>query len=81
MDKNKAIDLNHLSVLEVNGDFTRKIGGSEKVKIGADPKKSGNLEEDILNFTNKINKFLEEKIIEKPEEWFWLHNRWDIRFN
>ena len=43
--------------------------------------KSGNLEEDILNFTNKINKFLEEKIIEKPEEWFWLHNRWDKRFN
>ena len=42
---------------------------------------SGSLEEDILNFTNKINKFLEEKIIEKPEEWFWLHNRWDKRFN
>ncbi|MEC7380927.1 MAG: hypothetical protein VX575_01240 [Pseudomonadota bacterium] len=42
---------------------------------------SGNLEEDILNFTNKINQFLEEKIIEKPEEWFWLHNRWDKRFN
>ena len=42
---------------------------------------TGNLKEDELNFTNKINQFLELKIREKPEDWFWLHNRWDKRFN
>jgi len=44
-------------------------------------KETGNLKEDELNFTNKINQFLELKIREKPEDWFWLHNRWDKRFN
>ena len=43
--------------------------------------KTGNIDTDILNFTNKINLFLEKIIIDKPEEWFWLHNRWDKRFN
>jgi len=43
--------------------------------------KTGNIETDILNFTNKINLFLEKIISDKPEEWFWLHNRWDKRFN
>ena len=43
--------------------------------------KTGNIDTDILNFTNKINLFLENIISDKPEEWFWLHNRWDKRFN
>ena len=43
--------------------------------------KTGNIDTDILNFTNKINLFLEKIISDKPEEWFWLHNRWDKRFN
>jgi len=43
--------------------------------------KTGNIETDILNFTNKINLFLEKIISDKPEEWVWVHNRWDKRFN
>ena len=54
-----------------------KIEFFDQIKID----KTGDLEIDILNFTNKINLFLENMIIENPEEWFWLHNRWDKRFN
>ena len=42
---------------------------------------TGNIEIDILNFTNKINLFLEKIISDNPKEWLWLHNRWDKRFN
>lgn len=24
----------------------------------------------------KINRFIEERILEAPEQWFWMHNRW-----
>jgi Kdo2-lipid IVA lauroyltransferase/acyltransferase len=24
----------------------------------------------------KINKFVEARILEAPEQWFWMHNRW-----
>jgi lauroyl/myristoyl acyltransferase len=32
-------------------------------------------------FTSEINRFLEECITSKPESWFWIHNRWDKKFN
>ena len=54
-----------------------KLNFFDKIEID----KTGNIETDILNFTNKINLFLEKIISDKPEEWFWLHNRWDKRFN
>lgn len=37
---------------------------------------TGNLEEDIKNTTIKINKQIEEWVKTKPEQWFWVHNRW-----
>ncbi len=43
--------------------------------------KTGDLEIDTLAFTREINLFLEKIIKDNPEEWFWLHNRWDKRFN
>ena len=43
--------------------------------------RTGDLESDTLTFTKEINSFLEKIITENPEEWFWLHNRWDKRFN
>ena len=43
--------------------------------------RTGDLEIDTLTFTKEINSFLEKIITENPEEWFWLHNRWDKRFN
>ena len=33
--------------------------------------------EDSIKFiTDKLNKILEEMIINKPEHWIWSHNRW-----
>ena len=33
--------------------------------------------EDSIKFiTDKLNKILEEMIIDKPEHWIWSHNRW-----
>jgi KDO2-lipid IV(A) lauroyltransferase len=31
---------------------------------------------EILRVTQVLNDFLEARIREKPENWFWLHNRW-----
>lgn len=32
---------------------------------------------EILRLTQALNDFLEARIREKPENWFWLHNRWE----
>lgn len=42
--------------------------------IWADPS-AGNAEE-TLRLTQAINDFLEARIRERPEQWFWLHRRW-----
>jgi KDO2-lipid IV(A) lauroyltransferase len=31
---------------------------------------------EVLRITQALNDFLEARIREKPENWFWLHNRW-----
>ena len=43
--------------------------------------KTANKQNDIRIFTSEINKFLEKCITRKPESWFWIHNRWDKKFN
>ena len=40
--------------------------------------KTGSHETDIYNLTLKINKEIEKMILNKPEQWIWLHNRWKI---
>ena len=52
-------------ILEVGGDFTRKIHKSEQVKIGV--KNVGNLEEEILgnhgyNISNSVSKVVSHQI-------------------
>jgi KDO2-lipid IV(A) lauroyltransferase len=39
--------------------------------------RKGNIEELIRKNTRKINAFLEEIILENPDEWFWVHRRWE----
>jgi len=48
----------------------------EEIKIN----KTDNNQENIKVFTTEINKFLESCIKNKPEDWFWVHNRWDKKF-
>ncbi|MBB35587.1 MAG: lipid A biosynthesis acyltransferase [Hirschia sp.] len=40
------------------------------------PESSGTEDENVYNTLLKINGFLEERIREAPEQWFWQHNRW-----
>ncbi len=37
---------------------------------------SGDLQADILETTRRINALLEDWIRDRPEQWFWVHNRW-----
>lgn len=40
------------------------------------PPPTGNQEEDIRRIMTIINKVLEDKIREHPEQWLWMHDRW-----
>ena len=40
------------------------------------PESSGTEDENVYNTLLKINRFMEERIREAPEQWFWQHNRW-----
>lgn len=37
---------------------------------------TGNFQKDVEETTKKINKRIEKWIKTKPEQWFWVHNRW-----
>ena len=34
--------------------------------------------EDINNITLKLNNWLENKILLKPDQWIWTHNKWKL---
>jgi KDO2-lipid IV(A) lauroyltransferase len=55
-----------------------RIGDSAKFKITIGPviEKCLNDKEEIKQLTQKINNIYSEWINEKPEQWFWVHNRW-----
>ncbi len=35
-------------------------------------------DENVTKFTLKVNQILEKLILENPEEYYWLHNRWSL---
>ena len=37
---------------------------------------SGNRDADLLALMTAVNQTLEGWIMERPEQWFWLHRRW-----
>ncbi|MAP93633.1 MAG: lipid A biosynthesis acyltransferase [Ponticaulis sp.] len=38
--------------------------------------KTGDLEADIRTTVERINAFVEERVRETPDQWFWMHRRW-----
>ncbi|MDR3498318.1 MAG: hypothetical protein P4L72_03730 [Parvibaculum sp.] len=44
----------------------------EPIEVHRDAEPAG----EIIRVTQALNDFLEARIREKPENWFWLHNRW-----
>tara|TARA_A100001388_G_scaffold243888_1_gene201443 strand:- start:179 stop:1042 length:864 start_codon:yes stop_codon:yes gene_type:complete len=45
-------------------------------KIIFDKQLEFNNEQSIENITERLNRWLEEKIMKNPEQWIWTHNRW-----
>ncbi len=43
------------------------------------PQITDNKNKDILNITTMMNDIISSWIREKPEQWYWLHNRWQIK--
>ena len=41
--------------------------------------KTGNTDEDIKNLTQKITKTVERYVRAYPEQWLWIHKRWNTR--
>ncbi|OPZ76531.1 MAG: lipid A biosynthesis lauroyl acyltransferase [Alphaproteobacteria bacterium ADurb.Bin438] len=37
-----------------------------------------NLDDKVLELTQKITKSVEDEITKNPEQWFWVHNRWKM---
>lgn len=57
--------------------FRRSFGCYFDIKIREfDVINTGNLEQDIRDTTIKVNQEIENWIKQKPEQWFWVHNRW-----
>ena len=58
--------------------------GSHDLKIGqkqaGKQQKSLFHEDEVINLAIKLNQFYENRIKEKPEDWFWLHRRWPKSF-
>lgn len=45
-------------------------------KIIEPPPRSGDLQQDVLNITQKISSEFEVWVRKYPEQWFWMHRRW-----
>jgi KDO2-lipid IV(A) lauroyltransferase len=43
------------------------------------PFKSKDKDADAIKTTQKINDIIEGWIKENPAQWFWVHDRWDIK--
>ena len=52
-----------------------KVTLSEPIQI----ERSGNLEKDILNLTQRYTTLIESRIREYPQEWLWMHRRWKTK--
>ncbi|MFK8040397.1 MAG: lipid A biosynthesis lauroyl acyltransferase [Rickettsiaceae bacterium] len=63
-----------MQMIRINGSNFKIIIHPE-IKINS----TGNFNEDCYNTTLLINQILESWVIEHPEQWFWLHDRWGIK--
>jgi KDO2-lipid IV(A) lauroyltransferase len=52
-----------------------KVTLSEPIEV----ERSGNLEQDILNITQRYTSLIESRIREYPQEWLWMHRRWKTK--
>ena len=56
-----------------------RIGGARfhiRIHPPIEPPNTGDRSRDIVEFTSRINAFVEAQIREHPEQWLWIHRRW-----
>jgi KDO2-lipid IV(A) lauroyltransferase len=58
-----------------DGRYRFKISMTKPVQI----EKTGDLEKDILNLTQRYTTIIESRIRAHPHEWIWIHRRWKTR--
>ena len=60
-------------------EFRRGLPGG-RFRVYVDPpihlENTGDREADIEAGVRQINAYVEARIRERPEEWFWVHKRW-----
>ena len=59
----------------VDRRYRFKVTLSRPIQI----EKTGNLEKDIFNLTQRCTSVIEARIREHPHEWLWIHRRWKTR--
>jgi KDO2-lipid IV(A) lauroyltransferase len=59
----------------VDRRYRFKVTLSRPIQI----EKTGNLEKDIFNLTQRFTNMIESQIREHPHEWLWIHRRWKTR--
>ena len=61
--------------------ITKRSDGLYKIIIHKhiDAKNTADKKNDILQDITNLTKIIENHIRIYPEEWFWLHNRWQVK--
>lgn len=63
--------------------FARRLAGGYRFKITvSEPiqiEKTGDMEKDIFNLTQRCTNLIESRIRERPHEWLWIHRRWKVK--
>jgi len=72
---NKPAPLGSVTITRIRpGHF--KIKYYEEFIYEKDPALS--YDENVTKFTVQVTKLIEKQILENPEEYYWLHNRWNV---
>jgi len=60
--------------------FARRLEGGYKFRVTLSKpiqiEKTGDLEKDIFNLTQRCTMIIESRIRQRPHEWLWIHRRW-----
>ncbi|HEU4751676.1 MAG TPA: lysophospholipid acyltransferase family protein, partial [Armatimonadota bacterium] len=59
----------------------READGTHRMKTWPPiyPEPTGDRARDVLHLTARVTRVIEEQVRERPELWFWLHNRWKLQ--
>ncbi len=70
----KDLPLFFVRIIRNKDKYTFRIEFDKPMKL----EKSGNYEQDLIKYTTFMSQKFESWIKEYPEQWFWLHNKWNL---